>query len=55
MVDCERSRCSTRTGQVFARSRLDAVTPNRTIDRTRSGGLRLPSRAGHRERWASRQ
>jgi hypothetical protein len=28
------------------------MTPNRTIDRTRSGGLRPPARSGHRERWS---
>jgi hypothetical protein len=31
-----------------------AFRSNRTIDRTRSGGLRPPTRAGHRERWAPR-
>ena len=29
--------------------------PNPTIDRTRPGGLRPPTRAGHRERWASQE
>jgi hypothetical protein len=29
------------------------AAPNPTIDRTRSGGLRPPMRAGHGERWAS--
>jgi hypothetical protein len=33
-------------------TRPSRSTPNRTIDRTRSGGLRPPIRPGHRERWA---